>query len=290
MIVIGADTHKHTHALAAVDAGTGRVSGAREIKAEEPGHLAAVRWARGLDDERVWAIEDCRHVSRRLEQALIAAGERVVRVPPQRMGASRRGGARAGQIGPDRRARDRPGGRQGRRGALPRRPSGRASDGDPAALRSPQGSRRRAHPGAEPAALASARALPRARALTQARLARQAAPARADRPTPAPHGCLRPRASSHAIRSAQHPRADPPGGRARARAARAGPGPPPATARRDRLRRADRRAADRPHRRHRALHQATPASPARPARRRWWDPLARHRSRAGGNAGLRSPE
>jgi transposase len=90
MIVIGADTHKHTHALAAVDAGTGRVSGAREIKAEEPGHLAAVRWARGLDGERVWAIEDCRHVSRRLEQALIAAGERVVRVAPQRMGASRR--------------------------------------------------------------------------------------------------------------------------------------------------------------------------------------------------------
>jgi transposase len=91
MIVIGADTHKRTHALAAVDAGTGRVRGHREIKAEEPGHLAAMRWARGLDGERVWAIEDCRHVSRRLEQALIAAGERVVRVPPQRMGASRRG-------------------------------------------------------------------------------------------------------------------------------------------------------------------------------------------------------
>ena len=91
MIVIGADTHKRTHALAAVDAGTGQVRGKREIKAEEPGHLAAVRWARGLDDERVWAIEDCRQVSRRLEQALIAAGERVVRVAPHRMGASRRG-------------------------------------------------------------------------------------------------------------------------------------------------------------------------------------------------------
>jgi len=50
-----------------------------------------VRWARELDDERVWAIEDCRHVSGRLEQALIAAGERVVRVPPRMMGASRRG-------------------------------------------------------------------------------------------------------------------------------------------------------------------------------------------------------
>jgi transposase len=58
---------------------------------KEAGHLAALRWARELDDERVWAIEDCRHVSRRLEQALIAAGERVVRVAPQRMGSSRRG-------------------------------------------------------------------------------------------------------------------------------------------------------------------------------------------------------
>ena len=71
--------------------GTGRVSGQREIKAEGAGHLAALRWARGFDEERVWAIEDCRHVSRRLEQALLAAGERVVRVPPHRMGASRRG-------------------------------------------------------------------------------------------------------------------------------------------------------------------------------------------------------
>ena len=91
MIVIGADTHKGSHALAAVDEGTGRVRASRQIKAEESGHMAAVRWARGLDEERVWALEDCRHVSRRLEQALSAAGERVVRVPPHRMGASRKG-------------------------------------------------------------------------------------------------------------------------------------------------------------------------------------------------------
>jgi transposase len=91
MIVIGADTHKGSHALAAVDAGTGRVRGKREIRADDAGHLAAVRWARGLDGERVWALEDCRHVSRRFEQALLAAGERVVRVPPHRMGASRKG-------------------------------------------------------------------------------------------------------------------------------------------------------------------------------------------------------
>src|ERR671923_2171908 len=97
MIVIGADTHKRSHALAAVDEGTGRVRGQREIKADEPGHLAAVKWARGLDDERVWAIEDCRAVSRRLEQALLAAGERVVRVAPHRMGASRRGERQPGK-------------------------------------------------------------------------------------------------------------------------------------------------------------------------------------------------
>jgi transposase len=97
MIVIGADTHKRTHALAAVDDGTGRLRGSREIGASEAGHLDALRWARGLDDERVWAIEDCRHVSRRLEQALIAVGERVVRVAPHRMGASRRGERKPGK-------------------------------------------------------------------------------------------------------------------------------------------------------------------------------------------------
>lgn len=43
------------------------------------------------------AIDDCRGVSARLEQALIAAGEQVVRVAPQRMGASRRGERRPGK-------------------------------------------------------------------------------------------------------------------------------------------------------------------------------------------------
>ena len=97
MIVIGADTHKRTHALAAVDDGTGRLRGAREIAASETGPIDALCWARGLDEDRVWAIEDCRHVSRRLEQALIAVGERVVRVAPHRMGASRRGERKPGK-------------------------------------------------------------------------------------------------------------------------------------------------------------------------------------------------
>ena len=97
MIVIGADPHKRTHILAGVDAATGEVLKARQIAASDDGHRDAVRWARELGCERVWAIEDCRHVSRRLEQALIAAGERVVRVAPKMMGESRRGERQAGK-------------------------------------------------------------------------------------------------------------------------------------------------------------------------------------------------
>nr|WP_234382114.1 transposase [Streptomyces dysideae] len=33
----------------------------------------------------MWAVEDCRHLSRRLERDLLAAGERIVRVPPKLM-------------------------------------------------------------------------------------------------------------------------------------------------------------------------------------------------------------
>jgi transposase len=97
MIVIGADTHKHTHALAAVEAATGAVVGQRSIAADEPGHLAALRWARELGEDRLWALEDCRHVSRRLEQALVAAGERVIRVAPKLMGETRRGERQPGK-------------------------------------------------------------------------------------------------------------------------------------------------------------------------------------------------
>jgi transposase len=97
MIVIGADTHKRTHTLAAVDAATGRVVATRTVEAKLDGMLAAWRWAHGLDDERVWAIEDCRHVSGRLERCLVGQGERVVRVPPKLMGQSRRGQRTAGK-------------------------------------------------------------------------------------------------------------------------------------------------------------------------------------------------
>ena len=83
MIVIGADAHKRNHMLVALDGLTGAVRGQLQIAASDAGAMEALRFAAGVDEERVWAIEDCRHVSARLEAALIAAGERVIRVPPR---------------------------------------------------------------------------------------------------------------------------------------------------------------------------------------------------------------
>lgn len=73
MIVIGAETHKRTHALAAVDADTGQLLGEREIAATEQGHLDGLRWARELGHEITWAVEDCRHVPQRFERSLVSA-------------------------------------------------------------------------------------------------------------------------------------------------------------------------------------------------------------------------
>ncbi len=90
MIVIAADTHKSTHSFSAVDYATGRVAAERTLGADRAGMLQTLRWGKGLGDERVWALEDCRHVSGRLERLLVASGERVIRVPPKLMGQSRR--------------------------------------------------------------------------------------------------------------------------------------------------------------------------------------------------------
>ena len=93
MIVIGADTHKSTHTLAAVNAATGQIVETKTIRADADGMLSAWRWAHSLerDSVRVWALEDCRHVSGRLERSLVGQGERVVRVAPRLMGQTRRG-------------------------------------------------------------------------------------------------------------------------------------------------------------------------------------------------------
>jgi transposase len=90
MVVVGADVHKRTHTFVAVDE-VGRELGHKTFEATTAGHREAARWARQhYGDELTWAIEDCRHLSARLERDLLTAGQRVVRVPPKMMAEQRR--------------------------------------------------------------------------------------------------------------------------------------------------------------------------------------------------------
>jgi len=99
--VIGADTHKQTHTVVAVDAATGQVLGEKTAQARKQGFGELVRFARGLEvDERVWAIEDCRHVSGALERWLIARGERVIRVAPKLTAGMRKSSRERGKSDP----------------------------------------------------------------------------------------------------------------------------------------------------------------------------------------------
>lgn len=100
MIVIGVDAHKRTHTLVALDGVIGASRGETTIQASDDGALNALRFAVALDDERVWAVEDCRHVTSRLERALLGAGERVVRVPPALTGESRKATRTPGKSDP----------------------------------------------------------------------------------------------------------------------------------------------------------------------------------------------
>ena len=84
MIILGVDAHKRSHTIVAVD-GNGKELARHTIGTTSSAHLGGLRWACEQADERMWAIEDCRHLSRRLEADLLAAGERIVRVPPKMM-------------------------------------------------------------------------------------------------------------------------------------------------------------------------------------------------------------
>jgi transposase len=100
MIVIGVDPHKQTHTAAAVDRLTGELRGELTVRAREDGHGRLLEWARCLDGERVFAVEDCRHVSCRLERFLVGRGERVVRVAPKLMAGARRSARQRGKSDP----------------------------------------------------------------------------------------------------------------------------------------------------------------------------------------------
>jgi transposase len=98
VVILGVDAHKRTHTFVAVDE-VGRKLAERTFSATHDGHLEALIWAAHWEERR-FAIEDCRHVTRRLESDLLAAGETVVRVPPKLMAGARRGGREHGKSDP----------------------------------------------------------------------------------------------------------------------------------------------------------------------------------------------
>jgi transposase len=101
MVMVGVDVHEKTHAAVAVD-GVGCGLGQRAVRATDAGHRELVRWARRLwPGERVeFAVEDCRHVSTRLEWALLIAALPVVRVPPKLMAGARSSARTRGKSDP----------------------------------------------------------------------------------------------------------------------------------------------------------------------------------------------
>ena len=101
MMVVGVDPHKQSHTAVAVD-GLGRKHAAKTVKARKDGHLQLLAWARGQASGcgLVWAVEDVRHVAGNLVRDLLAAGEKVVFVPPKLMAGERRGGRERGKSDP----------------------------------------------------------------------------------------------------------------------------------------------------------------------------------------------
>ncbi len=98
MVIIGVDSHKRTHTAVAVD-GNGRKLAEKTVATTADGHLELVRWSRRWR-ERSFAVEDCRHLTRRLEGDLLRGGERVLRVPPKLMASTRRSTREPGKSDP----------------------------------------------------------------------------------------------------------------------------------------------------------------------------------------------
>src|SRR5215208_4416776 len=100
MVVVGADVHKRTHTFVAVNE-VGRQLGQLTVSSDGKGHAKALRWARQtFPGERKWGIEDCRHLSARLERDLLTGGESVVRVPPKLMAQTRASARTRGKSDP----------------------------------------------------------------------------------------------------------------------------------------------------------------------------------------------
>ena len=95
MIVVGVDVHKQSLTAVAVDE-VGRPVADQTVAEGQ----VLLDWAASLSEERLWALEDCRQLTRQLERTLMDAGERLVRVPPKLMAPQRRASRVRGKSDP----------------------------------------------------------------------------------------------------------------------------------------------------------------------------------------------
>ena len=87
MVIVGIDAHTRTHTTVAISK-AGRKLGEKTTRmTTTEANLELLRWADSFGPDRRFAVEDCRHLSRRLEADLLSAGEEIVRGAAQDDGA-----------------------------------------------------------------------------------------------------------------------------------------------------------------------------------------------------------
>ncbi|WP_197495292.1 IS110 family transposase, partial [Mycobacterium kyorinense] len=100
MVVVGSDSHKHSHTCVGADE-VGRELDEKTVRATSAGHAELIVWAhKQFGQDLIWAIEDCRNMSARLERDLLAAGQKVVRVPTKLMAQTRASARTRGKSDP----------------------------------------------------------------------------------------------------------------------------------------------------------------------------------------------
>src|SRR5829696_10352015 len=104
-VVIGVDTHKHTHTLAIVTAATGAVVNQATVAATTAGYQQLLALATQQPGQRIWAVESTGGYGAGLTRSLAAHHERVVELDrPKR--AARRHGAKSDRLDATRAARE----------------------------------------------------------------------------------------------------------------------------------------------------------------------------------------
>jgi transposase len=104
-VVIGVDTHKHTHTAGIVDARTGAQLGDHTASTDPSGYADLIEFADSTDGVRVWAIEGTGGYGAGLARHLHAAGEWVIELDrPDR--PARRHGAKSDPLDAYRAARE----------------------------------------------------------------------------------------------------------------------------------------------------------------------------------------